>query len=101
MTLVCHHPELATNRSKYFTTVPEWRENGEKIPPLSNTETSEDLTYTTHTIKITTDHFKGRSLNYACFLILDKSGLPGNIESSENITVDPVGEWSCKCYRKS
>ena len=104
VTLVCHHPEVATDPERYFTTVPEWREDGKSIPPLSNTETSADLTYTTHAINITTKHFKGKSPNYTCFLILDKNGHPGNIETSENITVDPVGEWPCRSiydYRMS
>ena len=98
VTLVCHHPELASNPGRYFSTGPQWRENGVWIMPSTGVyfpaDTSEDLTRTILTINITVDHFRNKSFNYSCVLALaDKDGLPtGEVETSENVTVDPVGE---------
>ena len=59
----------------------------------SQTDTSEDLTSTTLTINITVDHFRNKSFNYSCLLALAENGLPtGEVETSENVTLDPVGE---------
>ena len=97
MTLVCHHPEVASNPGRYFSTQPVWRENGVRITPstgiYSTSDTSEDLTHTTLTIRITVDHFRNKSFDYSCLLALAENGLPtGEVETSENVTVDPVGE---------
>ena len=97
MTLVCHHPELASNPGRYFSTVPTWRENGVVIPQTTGiylqADTSEDLTSTTLTINITVDHFRKKSFNYSCLLAFAENQLPtGEVETSENVTVDPVGE---------
>ena len=97
MTLVCHHPEVASNPGRYFTTVPSWRENGVGITPSTGvylqTDTSADLTRSTLTITITVDHFRNKSFNYSCLLVLAENGLPtGEVETSEEVTVDPVGE---------
>ena len=97
MTLVCHHPELASNRGRYFTTVPLWRENGVGITPSVGTmfeaNTAVEPTLTNLTIIITVDHFRNKSFNYSCLLVLAENGQPGGVETSENVTVDPVGEW--------
>ena len=98
VTLVCHHPDLASNPGRYFTTVPTWRENGVRITPstgiYTTADTSEDLTHTTLTITITVDHFRNKSFNYSCLLVLAENGLPtGEVETSEDVTVDPVGGW--------
>ena len=102
MTLVCHHPEVASNPEKYFTITPIWRENDEKITPIPGTmyeaNTAVGSTYTNLTITITVDHFRDKSFNYSCRLVLAKNGLPGEVESSENVTIDPVGEWACCIY---
>ena len=102
MTLVCHHPEVARNPGRYFSTVPTWREDDGGITPSTaagvylQTDTSKDLTRTTLTINITMDHFRNKSFNYSCLLVLGENGLPtGEVETSENVTVDPVGEWVC------
>ena len=96
VTLVCHHPELATNRSKYFTTTPTWRENGAVIDILDGTIYTADpidLTHTTLTINITVDHFRNKSFKYFCVLILaGEDGDASGSEKSEEVTVDPVGE---------
>ena len=98
MTLVCHHPELASNPGRYFSSVPSWRENDEKITPSTgiylHDDTSEDFMNTTLTITITVDHFRNKSFNYSCLLALaDKDGLPtGEVETSPEVTLDPVGE---------
>ena len=97
VTLVCHHPELVSNPGRYFTTIPQWREDGVVITPstgiYSLADTSEDLTRTTLTINITVDHFRNKSFNYSCLLVLAENELPsGEVETSENVTVDPVGE---------
>ena len=94
VTLVCHHPDLASNSGGYITTVPTWRENGVGITPTTGIylqdDTSEDLTHTTLTINITVDHFRNKSFNYSCFLVL---AMPvGELETSGVVTVDPVGE---------
>ena len=93
---MCHHPELASNPGRYFTTTPIWRENDVRITPSTGIylqdDTSEDLTRTTLTINITVDHFRNKSFNYSCLLVLDENGLPGGVETSKNVTVDPVGE---------
>ena len=94
VTLVCHHPELASNPGRYITTVPQWRENGVGITPSTGIylrdDTSEDLTHTSLTINITVDHFRNKSFNYSCFLVL---AVPvGELETSGMVTVDPVGE---------
>ena len=95
-TLVCHHPEVASNPGKYFTTQPTWRENGEKITPTTGiylqADTSEDHTRTTLTINITVDHFRNKSFKYSCLLVLGENGQPSGVETSENVTIDPVGE---------
>ena len=96
MTLVCHHPELASNPGRYFTTTPLWREDGVVITPSTGIylqpDTSEDLTRTTLTINITVDHFRNKSFNYSCLLVLAENGQPSGSQTSENVTVDPVGE---------
>ena len=57
-------------------------------------DTSEDLTHTTLPINITVEHFRNKSFKYSCVLVLAENGLPsGEVETSENVTVDPVGEW--------
>ena len=105
MTLVCHHPELVSNPRKYFGTGPAWRENGVVIIPSTGVylqaDTSEDRTRTTLTINITVDHFRNsqeKSFNYSCLLVLagEKELQTGGVESSEEVTVDPVGE--CLIY---
>ena len=98
MTLVCHHPELATNHmhGKYRTSIPQWRENGSSITPtvasVYTAITAQDLMSTALTINITVDHFGNKSLGYSCFLVLDENGKPGELDSSQEVTVDPVGE---------
>ena len=102
VTLVCHHPEVVSNRRRYFTSVPSWRENGVGITPYYTdvylqADTSEDLTHTTLTINITVDHFRNKSFNYSCLLVLAENGLPSAVETSGEVTVDPVGEWVLMC----
>ena len=102
MTLVCHHPELANNPGRYFSQPTAWEENGVGITPstdiYSTADTSEDLTRTTLTINITVDHFRNRSFNYSCLLVLAENGRPtGEVQTSENVTVDPVGELVHLC----
>ena len=97
MTLVCHHPEVASNRSRYFGTDPQWRENGAVIDIANGTiyteETAGDFTQTFLTITITVNHFRDKSFNYSCLLALGRNGLPtGGVETSGEVTVDPVGE---------
>ena len=98
VTLVCHHPEVVSNPGRYFSSGPAWRENGVGIRPssgiYSTADTSEDLTRTTLTITITVDHFRNKSFNYSCLLVLAENGIPtGEVETSEEVVVDPVGEW--------
>ena len=98
MTLVCHHPELASNPGRYFSQPTAWEENGVGITPSTGvylqTDTSVDLTRTTLTINITMDHFRNKSFNYSCLLILAENGRPtGEVETSLEVTVDPIGEW--------
>ena len=98
VTLVCHHPEVARNPGRYLTTGPIWREDGVGITPstgiYSTADTSRDLTRTTLNINITVDHFRNKSFKYSCLLVLAENGLPtGEVETSENVTVDPVGEY--------
>ena len=102
MTLVCHHPELASNRFKYFTITPTWRENGAVIDILDGsiyTADPVDLTRTFLNITITVDHFRDKSFKYSCLLQLAENGLPtGELETSGEVTVDPVGQWvHCVC----
>ena len=97
VTLVCHHPEVASNPGRYFSTGPLWRENGVVITPSTGVylqaDTSEDLTNTTLTIGITVGHFRNKSFNYSCLLVLAENGQPSGSQTSENVTVDPVGVW--------
>ena len=98
VTLVCHHPEVASNHRRYFISGPLWRENGVWVTPSTGVylqeDTSEDLTYATLNITITVDHFRNKSFNYSCVLALAENGLPtGEVETSEEVTVDPVGEY--------
>ena len=100
VTLVCHHPEVASNPGRYFSQPTAWRESGVGITPSTGvylqTDTSEDLTSTTLTINITVDHFRNKAFGYSCILLLaGENGLPtGEVETSENVTVDSVGEWA-------
>ena len=57
--------------------------------------TSPDSTSTTLTINITEDHFSNKSFHYSCLLVLaGPNGLPsGEVETSGNVTIDPIGEW--------
>ena len=97
VTLVCHHPEVASNPGRYFSSRPWWRENGVGITPSTGVylqeDTSEDLTHTTLTINITMDHFRNKSFNYSCLLVLAENGQPSGSLKSQEVTVDPVGEW--------
>ena len=101
MNLVCHHPELASSPGKYFSSDPDWRENRVKITPSTGIylqdDTSEDLTRTTLTINITVDHFRNKSFNYSCLLVLAVKGQPSGSQSSDEVTVDPVGELVYMC----
>ena len=97
MTLVCHHPDLASNPEKYYDTGPLWRENNGKIRAIDGTIYTEDLVSPSQTflnITITVDHFRNKSFKYSCELALaDENGRPsGGVDTSGNITVDPVGE---------
>ena len=98
MTLVCHHPEVVTDRSRYFSPIPTWTEDGVVIVPADDTiyttETVADLTHTFLNITITVDHFRDTSFKYSCELILaDENGRPtSEVETSGEVTVDPVGE---------
>ena len=98
VTLVCHHPELATNTQtqKYFSTTVSWREDGVVITPsngiYSKVDTAEDLMNTTLNITITEDHFRNKSFGYSCSLVLaDETGEASDSEKSADITVDPIG----------
>ena len=99
MTLVCHHPEVATNPGKYFNTAPTWREDGVGIvvadDTIYSTETVANLSLTFLRVNITVDHFRNRSFHYSCLLALEgPNGLPtGETETSQNVTIDPIGEW--------
>ena len=104
MTLVCHHPEVASNPEGYSTNGPVWRENGVAIRPTTGiylqTDTSEDLMNTTLTISITGDHFRNKSFNYSCQLQIAENGIPtSEVKTSPEVTVDPVGEllYLCRC----
>ena len=96
VTLMCHHPELASNRPKYFITTPTWRENGTVIDIADGTIYTADpvdLTCTLLNINITVDHFRNKFFKYSCELLLaDENGLPYEVETSREVTVDPVGE---------
>ena len=98
VTLVCHHPEVVTDRSRYFSPIPTWTEDGVVITPadgtIYTTETVADLTRTLLNINITRDHFRNKSFKYSCELLLaDENGRPsGEVETSGEVTVDPVGE---------
>ena len=97
VTLVCH--QLASNPGRYFSQPTAWEENGVGITPAVGTpftdEIAKDLKSSTLTINITVDHFKNKSFNYSCLLVLAENGLPSSeVERSENVTVDPVGEWA-------
>ena len=97
MTLVCHHPEVVSNRSRYFTTTPTWRENGAAIDILDGTIYTVDpvdLTCTLLNIIITVDHFRNKSFKYSCVLVLagETKFQIGGVETSNEITVNPVGE---------
>ena len=104
VTLVCHHPDVASNHGKYLASGPLWRENGVGITPSTGVylqhNISQDLTQTTLPISITVKHFRNKSFNYSCLLVLaGENGLPTDkVETSEEVTVDPVGEWTvCEC----
>ena len=98
MTLVCHHPEVVTDRSRYFSPIPTWTEDGVVISiadgTIYTTETVADLTRTLLTINITVDHFRDKSFKYSCELILasEKGGPTSEVETSGVVTIDPVGE---------
>ena len=97
MTLVCHHPELASNPDKYFTTTPTWRENDVKITPIPGTmyeaNTAVEPTHTNLTINTTADHFRHESFNYSCLLVLaGENGQANGTETSGVVNVDPMGE---------
>ena len=94
---MCHHPELASNRSRYFSTGPAWKEDGAFIDILDGTIYTEDpvdLAQTFLNITITVDHFRNKSFKYSCVLVLaGENRLPtGEVETSGEVTVDPVGE---------
>ena len=96
MTLVCHHREVASNPGRYLTAGAVYRENRVGITPstgvYSTDVTSEDLTRSALNISITVDHFRNKSFNYSCLLVLAENGLPSGSQTSEEVTVDPVGE---------
>ena len=103
MTLVCHHPEVATNPKKYFITTPGWNENGEEITPaddtIYSTETVANLSLTFLRVNITVDHFRNKVFSYSCSLVLaDENGDASGSERSGVVTVDPVGESGCMRY---
>ena len=108
MTLVCHHPELATNTQtqKYHSTAVSWKENGVGLTPshdiYSQVVTAKDFMNTTLNITITVDHFRNKSFNYSCSLVLaDETGEAYGSENSGNITVDPLGEQCCVCTQSA
>ena len=55
-------------------------------------ETAQDLMNTTLTINITVDHFRNKSFYYSCFLVLAGASAV-QLETSQNVTIDPIGEW--------
>ena len=62
------------------------------VGTMFTAETAQDLTSTTLTITITVDHFRNRSFYYSCFLVLAGASA-GQLETSQNVTIDPIGEW--------
>ena len=97
VTLVCHHPEVASNPGGYIGTGPAWKEDGVVIYSFGgiylSDVISEDLTSTTLTITITVDHFRNKSFNYSCLLVSFDGNWSPHVETSQEISVDPVGEW--------
>ena len=100
VTLVCHHPEVASNPMRFSPAL--WRENGVGIffgGVYLETDTSEDLTRTTLTINITVDYFRNTSFNYSCLVYSsDSYWLPTIEVDSGEVTVDPVGECVLVLY---
>ena len=98
VTLVCHHPDLASNPGKYFIATPIWKEDDRVISIVDGAiyidETVVDLTRSFLTINITVDHFRNKSFKYSCELLLagEKGRPSGEVETSGEVTVDPVGE---------
>ena len=105
MTLVCHHPEVVSNRERYLSQTPVWKENDTIITIADGTiytdETVADLTRTLLNITITVDHFRDKSFKYSCELILagEKGRPSGVVETSGEVTVDSVGEWTVYTYK--
>ena len=98
VTLVCHHPEVVSNRSRYFIVTPTWRENGRGVNLTAGSvftaATAGDLTHTVLNITVAVKKFRNKSFNYSCVLLPGQNGLPtGEVETSQEVTVDPVGEW--------
>ena len=97
VTLVCHHPELA---GKKYSRV-QWRENSGRINLTAGTPFTTNKTWGgTHAnliINITVNHFKfgNKSFNYSCQWKLMQNGQPSRVETSEAVTVDPIGECIC------
>ena len=94
---MCRHPDLASNRGRYLDNRPTWRKNGKSIDTADGTiysaETAADLILSFLNITIAADYFRNEPFNFSCELILAENGLPtGEVETSENITVGPVGE---------
>ena len=74
MILVCHHPEVVSKPGRYFIVTPVWKEDDRVISIIDGTiyttETVADLTRTFLNITITVDHFRNKSFNYSCELLL-------------------------------
>ena len=64
------------------------------IGSVFDANTAAEPTHTTLTINITVDHFRNKSFNYYCLLVLaGLDGQPDGMETSGEVNVNPVGEW--------
>ena len=93
VTLVCDHPELATNPSQYKWLLAFWFKNGVHFNPGERSDiytTSRNNQHTNLTINIAIGYFGGKAFNYSC--VLDQND--GTLIMSENIAIVPLGE--CK-----
>ena len=99
---MCHHPQLALDhgsRNQYYS-IPHWIENGTSINPNVESDiymatTSRDFEHTNLTINITIGHFGKKVAKYLCE-ILPRSGIVQDTDVSEEVTINPIGEYGMK-----
>ena len=99
---MCNHPQLASDPGQEYSPRPHWNKNGIPFNPSRESDvymetTSGDSKYTNLTINITISHFGNKVVKFSCEILSLRRTVQRNITVSEEVTINPIGEYEMKC----